>query len=148
MTPELQGHLEDLVAAVLATVVLLVVVIVTGVKRKRSAHYGSILAMFAALGAAIFLARRLSPFMSYDEVGLVVKRVHFTFVGLTTLMVPFVAASGIKLAKALKLAERGEEGHEAVAQRAQHRLWAWWAVIVIVVTCALGTAMTVLGLPE
>ena len=148
MTPELEGHLHDLIAAVLVTVVFLVITIGTGVKRLRNAHYAGIVGMFAALGTAIALARNLSPFMVYDETGLLVKRVHFTFVGITTLMVPFVAISGIRLAKALKLAERGEEGHDAVARRSSHKKLAWWAVAAIVVTCVLGTAMTVLGLPD
>ena len=92
-------------------------------------------------------ARKVGPYMTYDETGLWIKRIHFTFVTITTLFVPFVIISGARLGKALMLAERGDDGHDAVRHRATHKKVAWWAVTMIVITCVLGTAMTIAGLP-
>ncbi len=147
MNPELEGFIQDLTIAVLTTVVLLALAVWSGVRRKRSAHYALVTLTFIALGIAIFVARRLSPYMSYDETGLWIQRIHFTFVGVTVLLVPVVVVSGAKLGKALMLADRGEEGHDAARHRASHRKVAWWTVAVLVITCVLGTAMTVAGLP-
>ena len=43
------------------------------------------------------------------------------------------------------LVERGDDSRKAVKHRASHKRTVWWVVNVI--TCALGTAMTVAGLP-
>ena len=114
-----------------ATVLALVAVVVTGKAAKRSAHYASVVVFFACLFVAIREAGQVGKGLTYEGWARVVFYVHFSFVGIVFLMVPFLIVSGVKLA-------RGEDP----VRRKKHNQLAALFVGMVVLTCVLGSLMT------
>lgn len=120
--------------ALAAFVLALGVVIWSGTTRRRSAHYASVLAMLGILGWAIREAEIMGRGLVFDGLAGTIHKVHFVAVCLTFLLVPLLAWSGVRLAR-----------QESPERRLGHRKLASLFVVAVLVTTALGTAMTVLA---
>lgn len=114
-----------------ATVAALVAVVWTGKAAQRGAHYVSVGAFFACLFLAIRAAGEVGRGLTYEGWARAVFYVHFSFVALVFLMVPFLLVSGIQLAKL-----------EEPERRRRHNRLAAMFVGLVVLTCVLGTLMT------
>ena len=122
--------------SLLATVALLGFVVVTGLRRRRSAHYVGVTGFFAALGVSIWRARVFGASgggLNF-EAAATTQLVHRIAIGLTFLLVPFLVVSGVKLAKA--------KGADEPAIRKAHHGLAIVFVVLFLVTSALGVVMT------
>lgn len=122
------------VTALVLTVVALLAVVWTGVTHRRSAHYGWVAVLLALLCWAIYEAETYGNGLVFEGAAASVRSVHFVFVGATFLCLPLTVWSGLKLAKD----ER---------RRPLHRKLALAFVVLAVVTCGLGTAMTMMASP-
>ena len=122
--------------SLLVTVALLAAVVVTGIRRRRSAHYATIVAFFASLGGTIWLARAFGARAGglHLEAAATTQWWHRVAIIVTFALVPFLLVSGIKLARA-----KGAD--EPVIRRA-HRGLAVSFVISFLVTSVLGAVMT------
>lgn len=122
--------------ALALTVVALAGVLWSGITHRRHAHYTLIAAMFVALGWAIYEAERIGAQLVFDGAAGVFHKIHFVAVAIDTLLVPLLIVTGVRLARG--------GGAEA---RASHGKLAKLFVAMVLVTCALGTAMTLLAHP-
>jgi hypothetical protein len=122
--------------SLLATVVLLAVVVRTGLRRQRGAHYASVVGFFAALGVSIWraIAFGASGGGLHFEAAATAQLIHRIAVGFTFLLVPFLVGSGVKLARA--------KGEDEPAIRRAHRGLAFTFVVSFLVTSVLGVVMT------
>lgn len=122
--------------SLLATVALLGIVVSTGLRRQRSAHYASIVGFFASLGVSIWRARVFGASGGglHFEAAATTQLIHRIAIGFTFLLVPFLLVSGVKLARA-----KGAD--EPVIRRA-HRGLAITFVVSFLVTSVLGVVMT------
>ena len=128
------------VLSLLATVVLLGFVIVTGVRRQRSAHYAGVTAFFAALGVSIWRARVFGASgggLNFAAAA-TTQLLHRIAIALTFVLVPFLVISGVRLAKAT--------GADEPARRRTHHVLAIAFVTLFLVTAALGVVMTLQAL--
>ncbi|GJM21840.1 MAG: hypothetical protein DHS20C15_17550 [Planctomycetota bacterium] len=113
------------------TVVLLVVVLITGHRAQRNAHYGSVVLFFGALVWAIRQAEIEGRSLVFEGLSATLNQIHFVFVGLDFVLVPLLIWSGVSLARS---------GSPAVRQR--HKQFAAAFVLSVLITCGLGVAMT------
>jgi hypothetical protein len=122
--------------SLLVTVALLAVVVVTGIRHKRNAHYAGVTAFFASLGASIWLARAFGASGGglHFEAAATTQLLHRIAIGVTFVLVPFLVVSGVKLARA--------HGAEEPAIRKAHHGLAITFVVMFLLTSALGAVMT------
>lgn len=118
------------------TVAALGLVVWTGASRRRRAHYASVVAMAAALAWAIREAERLGRGLLFEGAAGRVQDVHMLAVAVTFVLVPALLVTGVALA-------RGRE-----RARTAHRRLAVAFVVAVLITCGLGTAMTLLAAPR
>jgi heme A synthase len=118
------------------TVVALAVVVWTGLSRRKSAHYSSIVALLGLLAWAIREAELMGAGLIFEGASGVFRKVHFAAVALTLLAIPLLAVTGTRLAK-----------KPTQAHRKTHRKLGFAFVAIVLVTSALGTAMTLLASP-
>jgi hypothetical protein len=123
--------------ALAATLAALGGAIWAGVTHRRPAHYALVVAMFALLGVTIWRARVWGSGLIFDGAAGTVQAVHRAAVVATFAIVPLLAWTGVRLARA--------RGAEAGARRPGHRRAAVGFVIALVAAAALGTLMTVLA---
>ena len=123
--------------ALALTVVALAGVLWSGITHRRHAHYALIVAMFVALGWAIYEAERIGAHLVFDGTAGVFHKIHFVAVAIDTLLVPLLIVTGVRLARG-----------GAAEARASHGKLAKVFVVMVLVTCALGTAMTLLAHPR
>ena len=119
-----------------ATVALLGYVIVTGVRRRRSAHYAGVTGFFAVLGVSIWRARVFGASgggLNF-EAAATTQLLHRIAIALTFLLVPFLVVSGVRLARAA--------GDGEPARRRVHHGLAIAFVTLFLLTSALGVVMT------
>lgn len=128
--------LTALIASLLVTVALLVAVVWSGVTARRSAHYALVVATLAALVWAIREAEAVGRGLVFEGAAATVKNVHFVGVAITFLLLPALSWSGLRLARL-----------EDAGRRALHKKLAWAFLLAVLITCALGTAMTVMAEP-
>ncbi len=122
--------------ALLATLALLGGVIATGVRRRRRAHYGLVVAFFASLGVTVWRAEVLGASgggLNF-EAATTAQLLHRVAVGLTFTLVPPLVGTGVRLARASKDREPG--------RRRTHRGMAVAFVAGVVVSALLGAVMT------
>jgi len=124
-------------AALALTVLALAAVVWSGVAGRRPLHYGAIVAMFAVLAWAIREAETMGRALVFDGAADHVKTVHMAAVVGVFLLVPLLVVSGVRLAK-------GEDP----GRRRLHGQLAKVFVVLVVLTCALGAAMTMLARPD
>ncbi|MCB9897862.1 MAG: hypothetical protein H6825_07660 [Planctomycetes bacterium] len=127
---------NSFLVALALTVLALGGVLWSGITHRRQTHYALIAAMFAALGWAIWEAERIGAHLRFDGAAGVFHKIHFAAVAIDAVLVPLLIVSGVRLAR-LGTAEH----------RASHGKLAKIFVTMVVVTCALGTAMTVTAHP-
>jgi hypothetical protein len=132
--------MTGLIVALAATLAALCSVVWTGSKGYRRAHFTSIGGMFALLLVAIWQAESVGRDLVFEGLAGTVHRVHMVAVVLTFLLVPGVAVTGLALARS--------SGTSHPPRRRRHRRWALAFVGLIVLTSALGTAMTWLAWPD
>jgi len=113
------------------TVVALIAVVITGHRAQRNAHYTCVLLFFGALAWAIRLAEIEGRGLVFDGISGTIKQVHFVVVAIDFLLVPLLIWSGVSLAR-----------EERAAMRARHKKLAAAFVMLVLVTCGLGLAMT------
>lgn len=128
--------MTTMVVALAVTVVALGAVLWSGVTRRRTLHYALVVGTLAALAWAIYEAEAVGRGLRFEGAAHVVKLVHFVGVGLTFAMVPAMLVSGVRLHRKDDPPRRGVHGALAKA-----------FLVVVLVTCALGTAMTMLAEP-
>jgi hypothetical protein len=116
------------------TVLSLAGVIWSGVTARRSLHYGLVLATLGLLLWAIREARIMGKGLVYEGAAAVFQTIHFSAVAVTFLTLPVLVVTGVRLAR-----------KETVRHRKAHRLLAWVFVGSVLVTTALGVAMTLLA---
>ena len=116
------------------TVLALAVVVWTGVTHRRSPHYGAIVALLGLLAWAIREAELMGAGLIYEGASGVFRQVHFVAVALTFLAIPLLAVTGTRLAK-----------NPSNAHRKTHRKLGFAFVAIVLITSALGTAMTLLA---
>lgn len=126
--------MSSLLISLILTVVVLVVVVWSGATRRRSLHYGAIVSLFAALAWAIYEAESYGRGLVFEGTAELVKQIHFGAVAIVFLSVPVLLVTGVRLAK--------DE-----TMRPMHLGVAKFFVGMVLVTCALGTAMTILAEP-
>lgn len=124
------------IVSLTVTVLALAAVVVTGVKARRSAHYVFVTLTLASLGWAIGEARLVGDGLVFDGAAASVKTVHFVAVAATFLLLPLMVVSGVRLHRV-----------ECPVRRLQHKRLAWAFLVAVIVTCVLGTAMTMLATP-
>lgn len=122
------------VSALALTVIALLAVVWTGHTRRRNAHYATIVAMLGLLLWAIYEAETYGAGLVFEGAAATVRTVHFVFVTGVFLCLPVTVWSGLKLA-------RDER------QRPLHRKVAVTFVVLAVLACGLGTAMTMMAEP-
>jgi hypothetical protein len=122
--------------SLLVTVALLALVVVTGIRRKRSAHYVGVTAFFVSLGASIWLARAFGASGGglHFEAARTTQLLHRIAIGVTFVLVLPLVVSGFRLAKA--------KGPTEPARRKSHHGLAIAFVVMFLLTSALGAVMT------
>lgn len=123
--------------ALALTVFALGGVVFTGITARRSAHYALVGVMFATLFWAIWEAERIGANLTFPGAAGVLHTLHFVVVAMDTLLVPLVLWTGVKLARS-----------DDPETRARHGRMARYFVVAIVITCILGTGMTLLAMPK
>ena len=126
--------MSSLLISLTLTVVVLVVVIWSGASRRRSLHYGAVVALFGALTWAIYEAETYGRGLVFEGAAEVVKQIHFAGVAIVFLAIPVLIVTGVRLAKDDSL-------------RPMHLSVAKFFVAMVLLTCALGTAMTMMAEP-
>jgi hypothetical protein len=131
--------MTSLVLSLAATLASLGLTVWTGIVRRRHLHYALVALTFVLLGFAIWRAESYGATLRFEGVALTLHRVHMVSVALTFLLVPPLVWSGVRLARA--------PAAGADALRAGHRKLAVTFVVLVVVTAALGAAMTAFAQP-
>lgn len=126
-----------LVTWLAATIVALAAVIWSGASRRRTLHYALVLVLLGCLALAIRAAERYGEGLVFEGLAGTVHDVHMVVVVLTLASFLPLVVSGVRLARARGAAEP--------AARARHRALAGLFVALVLVTSALGVAMTVLA---
>jgi hypothetical protein len=140
----------QLAVALVATVGALGGVVWSGVTHRRAAHYRFVGLFVALLAVAIWRAEAFGRGLVFEGAAAVVRRVHMGAVAATFLALPFVAWTGIRLARGTPPLHRGNSRADGSpvgagdARRAHHRS-AEIFVALVLITSALGTAMTLLA---
>ena len=127
----------ELVVALAATVAALGAVVWSGLSRRRHLHYALVVVFLAALALAIRLAERYGRGLLFEGPAATVRSIHMVVVTATFIALFIVTVTGIRLAKS--------QGETAAARRPPHRVAAIVFVVLVLLTSALGTAMTVLA---
>jgi hypothetical protein len=122
-----------------ATLACLAGTIWSGIARRRQLHYVLVTLTFVLLAVTIQRAEAYGATLVFEGTALIFHRVHMISVTITLLMAPVLIWTGVRLARA--------PAAQAEATRARHRSMAVAFVVLIVVTAALGTVMTVLARP-
>jgi hypothetical protein len=128
--------MTTLVVALLSTVVALIAVVITGRAAKRGAHYTVVVITLGCLTWAIREAELVGRGLVYEGAAATVKTVHFVGVGAVFVLLPILAVSGIRLARL-----------ESPERRTLHVRLAVAFLAAVVITCLLGTAMTMMAEP-
>ena len=136
---DLSTVLPSLWTAIATVILLLGVVIWSGVTGRRILHYIVVIAMLGALYRAITKAEIVGELLVFEGLSKTLLQVHFVFVAADFILIPLVAWSGIRLARA-------PENQSGIA-RMRHGKAAKVLVISLVTTCILGSAMTLLATP-
>ncbi|MHC5210378.1 MAG: hypothetical protein ACYTG2_06650 [Planctomycetota bacterium] len=131
--------MTSLALSLVATVLSLGLAIWSGIARRRQLHYKLVALTFALLGVAIWRAETYGATLVFEGSALTLHRLHMVSVAVTFLVTPAVVWSGVRLARA--------DGASAEAPRIAHRKAAVALVVLIVITVALGIAMTALARP-
>jgi len=131
--------MTSLVIWLAATVVALAAVVWSGAVRRRSLHYKLIVVMLVCLSIAIWRAESYGATLVFEGVAATLHTIHMTSVALTFLSVPFLVVTGIRLASAA--------AENAPSIRTTHKKLAYLFVVIVVVTSALGIAMTAMATP-
>jgi len=126
--------MTSLLISLILTVVVLAVVIWSGASRRRSLHYGAVASLFGALTWAIYEAETFGRGLVFEGAAEVVKQIHFAGVAIAFLAIPVLLVTGVRLAK-------------DDSMRPMHLSVAKFFVATVVITCALGTAMTIMAEP-
>ena len=122
--------------ALALTVLSLGLVVWSGVTHRRRTHYALVVGFFGVLVWTIIEAEAFGATLQYTGLAATFRTVHFVAVTITLLMAPFLVWSGIALARS-----------ESPNKRAAHKNLAALFLALVVLTCGLGTAMTVLADP-
>lgn len=136
---DLSTALPTLWTAIATVLLLLGVVLWSGVTGRRTLHYIVVVAMLGALYWAITKAEIVGELLVFEGLSRTLLQVHFVFVVADFLLIPLVAWSGIRLARA-------PENQSGIA-RMRHGKAAKVLVVSLVTTCILGSAMTLLATP-
>jgi hypothetical protein len=130
----------QLVVALAVTVACLGGVVWSGITHRRDVHYRFIVAFLASLGVAIWRAEAYGEGLVFEGTSLTLHRIHMGAVAATALVLPAVVWTGVRLARpgGARAAGRGEP-------RPAHRRASTLFVLLILLTSALGTAMTLLA---
>jgi len=131
--------MTSLVIWLAATVVALAAVVWSGAARRRSLHYKLIVVMLVCLGIAVWRAEAHGATLIFEGLAATLHTIHMVSVALTFLSLPVIVITGIRLASAT--------GGAAAAFRSGHRKLAYLFVVLVLVTAALGTAMTAFATP-
>jgi hypothetical protein len=131
--------MTSLVVSLAATIACLALAVWSGIARRRQLHYALVTATFAALIVAIWRAEAYGATLVFEGAAATLHTVHMASVALTFLLTPALVWSGVRLARAT--------GPASGTARTAHRKLAVVFVVVIMVTAALGTAMTALAQP-
>ncbi|MFT7461745.1 MAG: hypothetical protein ACI9EF_000079 [Pseudohongiellaceae bacterium] len=126
--------MTSLLLSVLLTAAVLALVIWSGASRRRSLHYGTVVMLFGVLTWAIYEAELYGQGLVFSGAAEVVKYIHFGGVAIVFLSIPVLVVTGVRLAK--------DE-----SMRPMHLSVAKFFVSMVLVTSALGTAMTVMAEP-
>lgn len=116
-----------------ATVVLLVLVIVTGLRERRFPHLALVLVYFVALGITIVLAARMGRVLDLEAAG-PITAVHLGIAKATTVLYLLPIATGF-------LTLRDERW------RRRHKRCAWALVVLTLLAVATGAWMTLAAPP-
>ncbi len=125
---------DTFLIAFACTVAALAGVIWSGVKARRSLHYGLVVLLLGLLTWAIREAEIMGSDLVYEGASGVFRTIHFGAVGLTFLALPLLVVTGLRLAK-----------KESPSHRKAHRAVAWVFICAVLATTALGTTMTLLA---
>ena len=131
--------MTSMVVWLVATVIALAAVVWSGAARRRALHYKLIVTMVACLCLAVWRAEAYGATLVFEGLAGTLHTVHMVSVSLTFLCIPFLVVTGLRLARS------GADG--APSTRAPHKKLAYLFVALVVVTAALGTAMTALATP-
>jgi hypothetical protein len=118
--------------ALALTATVLVAVVWSGATRRRSLHYGLVVLFFSSLGWAIYEAESYGRQLVFTGSAEFVKQLHFGAVAIVFLTVPVLLVTGVRLSK--------DE-----SMRPMHGSVAKFFVVMVLVTIALGTAMTIMA---
>jgi hypothetical protein len=120
-----------------ATVASLAAVVWSGIRRRRRTHYAFVLLLFTCLAGAIREAELYGRGLRFEGLAATVYTVHMTSVAATFATTLVVLVTGVRLARA--------RGADIEARRPAHRVAALVFVTLVVITCVLGTTMTLLA---
>lgn len=129
----------SLIVTLAATIAALGAVVWSGATHRRSLHYQLIVLMLVLLGLAIWRAEAYGATLVFEGLAATFKTIHFVFVALTFLCFPLLFVTGLRLARASTETDP--------PLRATHKQLATIFVLLILITAALGTTMTVLASP-
>ncbi len=124
----------QLTCAVLGVVGALGGLIWSGITHRRSIHYACVVALLAFLALAIWRAEELGRGLLFEGTALTVHRIHFGAVIGTFLSLALVGVTGVRLARS--------RAADARDPRHAHKRQAEIFVLLVLITSALGTAMT------
>jgi hypothetical protein len=127
------------VVAIVAVVAALAAVIWSGATRQRHLHYTLVAVFFLALGVAVWRAELVGRGLLFDGVAATVHRVHDVVVVIDFVLALALVVTGVRLARAA--------GEAEPARRRVHRSLAFAFTTLVLVSAALGTAMTLLARP-
>jgi len=122
--------------ALALTVLLLVALVVTGHKGQRSAHYALVVLTLASLVWAVREAEVYGQGLVFEGAAESVRTIHFVFVGCVLALLPVMVVTGVRLARV-----------EDPARRRLHAKMAYAFLVMVLVTCTLGAAMTMMAEP-
>jgi|KBSSwiStaDraftv2_1062776.scaffolds.fasta_scaffold32261_4 hypothetical protein len=129
----------SLAIAVGLAVALLVAVIWSGATRRRHLHYALVAGFFASLAAAVWRAELVGRGLIFEGTAATIHHVHDGVVALDLLLALALLVTGVRLARAPAPLEP--------LRRRFHRSLATLFAVSVLVSAALGTAMTMLARP-
>jgi hypothetical protein len=129
----------SLAIAVAVTVALLVAVIWSGATHRRPLHYSLVGAFFASLCVAVWRAEIVGRGLIFEGTAATIHHVHDGVVTLDFALAVALLVTGVRLARS--------PAPLAPARRRFHRSLATLFTVSVLVSAALGTAMTLLARP-
>ena len=131
--------MRTFLVAYLLAAVSLGVVLITGIRGRRNAHFVSIAITLVLLVAAVRFAERLGRDLSFSEAAGIVKTFHFAAVIAVFVLLFGMIVTGVRIVRAAPAA--------AAARRRRHGGLARGVLVAVLAATALGFAMVWLALP-